>query len=285
MADYRNSGFDGGPTSRTGVWTTRKPEIAVEPVTEASTAPAAVLAPASSLQRRRRFRISWRAVIRTASFCAGAISIAFALLIFSYRWIDPPSTTLILTKRLQGVPIDRKWLPLDQISTHLARAVIMSEDAGFCGHRGVDFAELERAYDRGFEGGMRGGSTVAMQVVKNLFLWPSRSYIRKALEIPMTLVADHWWGKRRMLEIYLNIVEWGPGIFGAEAAARTYFDKPASKLTEREAALLAVALPNPLSRNSADPSDLQQRLATVVQGRMRVGTNNVRCLRSTTPGE
>lgn len=205
------------------------------------------------------------------------------MLIFSYRWIDPPTTTLILAQQVQGVPIDRTWRTLDQISPQLARAVIMSEDAGFCGHRGVDLAELERAYEQGADGAMRGGSTIAMQVMKNLFLWPSRSYVRKAIEIPMTLVADRWWGKRRMLEIYLNIVEWGPGIFGAEAAARAYFDKSASKLTEYEAALLAVALPNPLSRNSANPSDLQRRLATVVQGRMRSASSNVRCLHVAAP--
>ena len=208
--------------------------------------------------------------LATASVLAG--------LVFVYRWTAPPTTTLILMQQLAGTPIERTWRPLDQISPNLARAVIMSEDAGFCGHRGVDFAELERVYERGLESISRGGSTIAMQVSKNLFLWPQKSYVRKAIEIPITLVADRWWGKRRMLEIYLNIAEWGPGIFGAEAAARAYFDKPASDLTELEAALLAVALPNPLSRNAADPSSQQRRMAAVVQGRMRGAQRNTRCL-------
>ncbi len=199
-------------------------------------------------------------------------------LIFSYRWVAPPTSTLILSQQLSGTPIERAWRPLDQISANLARAVIMSEDAGYCGHRGVDFSELERVYERGFESISRGGSTIAMQTTKNLFLWPSKSYIRKAIEIPITLVADRWWGKRRTLEIYLNIVEWGPGVFGAEAASRAYFDKPASDLTEHEAALLAVALPNPLARNASDPSAQQRRMAAVVQTRMRSGAKNVRCL-------
>lgn len=207
------------------------------------------------------------------------LALVLAVLICAYRWIAPPTTTLMLAQRIMGTRIDRAWRPFEQISPHLARAVVMSEDAGFCGHRGVDFTELERVYERGLEGGSRGGgSTIAMQVTKNLFLWPSKSYIRKAVEIPLTLVADRWWGKRRMLEIYLNIAEWGPGVFGAEAAARRYFDKPASELSEGEAALLAVALPNPIARNAADPTPQQRRMAGVVQARMRQGANNVRCL-------
>lgn len=294
MADFRNSGFDDQPAGvTTGVWTSRTADAAVDPNREptAKGAPAPTTVPEVAAPRppheiappARRFRFSWRLLFRSLALGLGAIGILFAMLIFGYRWIDPPTTTLILTQQVQGVSIDQSWRTLDQISPHLARAVIMSEDAGFCGHRGVDIAELERAYEQGVDGAMRGGSTIAMQVTKNLFLWPSRSYIRKALEIPLTLVADRWWGKRRMLEIYLNIAEWGPGIFGAEAASQIYFDKPASKLTEREAALLAVALPNPHARNSADPSDLQRRLATVVQGRMRAASRNVRCLRISAP--
>jgi monofunctional glycosyltransferase len=185
----------------------------------------------------------------------------------------------MLAQRLQGTQVQRAWRPLDRISPHLARAVIMSEDAGFCGHHGVDWRELERLYEQSLEGGPTGGgSTISMQVTKNLFLWPSKSYARKALEIPLTLAADLWWGKARMLEIYLNIAEWGPGIFGAEAAARAAFNKSASDLTEGEAALLAVALPSPLTRNAGAPQQRQSRLATVVQGRMKNGSNNVRCL-------
>lgn len=200
-------------------------------------------------------------------------------LIAAYRWIAPPASTLMLIQQLGGTKITRTWRPIEQISPHLARAVIMSEDAGFCSHHGVDFSELEKAYERGLEGGSSGGaSTISMQVIKNLFLWNSKSYVRKGIEIPLTLAADAWWGKRRALEIYLNVVEWGPGIFGAEAAARAYFHKSARELTEAEAALMAVALPNPRVRNPGVPSALQRRLASVVEGRMRNGARNVRCL-------
>ena len=220
-----------------------------------------------------------RRCVRIGVWGAAALGIGIGALIFSYRWIAPPSSTLILAQRLSGTKIERAWRPLTAISPQLARAVIMSEDAGYCGHRGVDFNELERAYERGIEGGNSGGaSTIAMQVTKNLFLWPSESYVRKAIEIPLTLAADRWWGKRRMLEVYLNVVEWGPGIFGAEAAARAYFHKSALELTEAEAALMAVALPNPLARNPARPSDRQRRMAAVVQSRMKAAARNVRCL-------
>lgn len=285
MADFREPDFDNRPSSvRTGVWTARPP--ATQPPTTTAHSPqvrANEPAAGASGALQTRIEVPWRKALRGVLLAFGAMFAVLFALIFAYRWINPPTTALIAAQQFTGMPIDRSWRTLDQISPHLARAVIMSEDAGFCGHFGVDFGELERVYERGIEGNMRGGSTIAMQVIKNLYLWPSRSYVRKALEIPLTLVADRWWGKRRMLEFYLNIVEWGPGIFGAEAAANRYFNKPASRLTEHEAALLAVALPNPLSRNSAAPSDLQRRLASVVEHRMRVGTNNVRCLKSAAP--
>jgi monofunctional glycosyltransferase len=225
-------------------------------------------------------RTTFGRVLRVLMFGLLGVGLFVSALIFGYRWIAPPTTTLMLAQQFTGMPISRAWRPLDRMSPHLARAVIMSEDAGFCGHRGVDFSELERVYERGLEGGSRGGgSTIAMQVTKNLFLWPSKSYVRKAIEIPLTLIADRWWGKRRTLEIYLNVAEWGPGVFGAEAAARAYFDKPASELSELEAALLAVALPNPLARNASDPSAQQRRMAAVVQTRMRSSARNVRCLK------
>ena len=279
MVDFRNSDVE-GPTSTTarGVWTTRpSTALPASPPLTPVTNPA--IAGGTTGARNKRLATRIRRIGRVALIGGLVLASVFAVLIFAYRWIAPPTTTLMLAQRIMGTRIDRAWRPFEQISPHLARAVVMSEDAGFCGHRGVDFAELERVYERGLEGGSRGGgSTIAMQVTKNLFLWPSKSYIRKAVEIPLTLVADRWWGKRRMLEIYLNIAEWGPGVFGAEAAARTYFDKPASELTEGEAALLAVALPNPIARNAADPTAQQRRMAGVVQARMRQGANNVRCL-------
>ena len=285
MADFRESGFDDRPTStQRGVWTTRPVGAPARPT---ATAPPPLAAAALESVRAQSVRVPpvarrasrLRRVARVLAYGVLAVTVLFGVLIFGYRWIAPPTTTLMLAQKLTGTTIERAWRPLERISPHLARAVIMSEDAGFCGHRGVDFAELERVYERGLEGGSRGGgSTIAMQVTKNLFLWPSKSYVRKAIEIPLTLAADRWWGKRRTLEIYLNIAEWGPGLFGAEAAAKAYFDKPASELTELEAALLAVALPNPRARNAAEPSAQQRRMAAVVQSRMRSGAKNVRCL-------
>ena len=285
MADFRDSGSEDRPTAtQRGVWTARQAEPTAKslaPTALAQSSPTIAPAPPNSVRAPSPpvRRITFRRVARGLMFSVLAIAVVICGLIFGYRWIAPPMTTLMLAQQLTGTPISRAWRPLDRMSPHLARAVIMSEDAGFCGHRGVDFSELERIYERGFEGGSRGGgSTIGMQVTKNLFLWPSKSYVRKAIEIPLTLVADRWWGKRRTLEIYLNIAEWGPGVFGAEAAAQAYFDKPASELSELEAALLAVALPNPLARNAAEPSAQQRRMASVVQSRMRSGAKNVRCL-------
>jgi monofunctional biosynthetic peptidoglycan transglycosylase len=129
------------------------------------------------------------------------------------------------------------------------------------------------------DGNARGGSTITMQVVKNLFLWPSRSYLRKALEIPLAYLVEAAWPKRRVLEIYLNIAEWGPGVFGAEAAARYHFRKPALLLSPREAALLAVSLPNPFEREAGAPGPGTMRLADSLLLRMRAAQGNAGCVR------
>ena len=278
MTEFRDPGFDTTQptTRRPTVWPTTTETPAVRPGQRPleSVEKQALASPARPPGRSRL-----RLAVISAGAVLGVLGAVLIGLIFAYRWLNPPASTLMLALKLSGTSLMRRWMPLEQISPHLARAVIMSEDAGFCGHRGVDWTELERAYERGLEGsGQGGGSTLSMQVTKNLFLWPSKSYIRKAIEVPLTLAADRWWGKRRMLEIYLNIVEWGPGLFGAEAAARGYFGKSARDLTEGEAALLAVALPNPIARNAAHPSALQKRLAGVVQGRMKAGANNMRCI-------
>ena len=191
-----------------------------------------------------------------------------ALLVL-YRWVDPPASTLMLGQRLAGTPISQRWVPLERMSPNLAAAVISSEDGHFCRHHGVDWGELKEAIESAGDGIARGGSTISMQVVKNLFLWPSRSYLRKALEIPLAYAMEALWPKRRVLEIYLNIAEWGPGIFGAEAAARYHFRKPALLLTPREAALLAVSLPNPFERQAGRPGPGTVRLADNLLLRMR----------------
>jgi monofunctional biosynthetic peptidoglycan transglycosylase len=192
-------------------------------------------------------------------------------LILIYRVINPPTTTLIAYQWLTGTKIQQDWVPIEDISPNLLRAVVVSEDWGFCNHYGVDLDAIEKALELAGEGKVaRGASTISMQVIKNLFLSQSKSYLRKAIEIPLTFVAEAVWPKARMLEIYLNIAEWGPGVFGAEAAAQHHFAKPASQLSQREAALLAAALPNPILRDAGDPGTRTARKASVIQSRMRV---------------
>ncbi|HEU0158510.1 MAG TPA: monofunctional biosynthetic peptidoglycan transglycosylase [Hyphomicrobiaceae bacterium] len=216
--------------------------------------------------------------------CLGALGcvLLLATLIVLYRWVDPPRSMLMLGQRLGGMPITQHWLSLEHISSNLQLAVIASEDGRFCRHHGVDWEELESAIDQSVDGIARGGSTIAMQTVKNLFLWPAKSYVRKAIEIPLAYAVDATWSKRRLLEIYLNIAEWGPGIFGAEAAARYHFRKPASLLSPREAALLAVSLPNPFERRAGAPGPGTQRLAANLMLRMRAAPGMARCVRSGT---
>jgi monofunctional glycosyltransferase len=172
------------------------------------------------------------------------------LLTVLYAVINPPASTLMLGQALQGVPMRQTWVPIDKISPNLIKAVVISEDAQFCGHWGVDWEAMVEAWDNGG----RGASTIPMQTVKNLFLWPGRNYIRKVVELPLAHVTTLFWSKRRMLEIYLNVAEWGPGIYGIEEAAQRSFGRSAKSLTAEEATLLAAALPAPLLRNANAPS-------------------------------
>lgn len=187
----------------------------------------------------------------------------------------------MVTQRLSGRQIDQRWVPLAHISPNLVRAVIHSEDARFCGHWGIDPIELRAAVRRsqnGQVGAVRGASTISMQVVKNLMLWPDQSLARKGLELVITPVMELVWPKRRILEVYLNIAEWGPGIFGAEAAARRHFGKSAARLTRRQAALLAAALPNPIRRRPARPTANLNRRARTIARRASARGLNVSCV-------
>jgi monofunctional biosynthetic peptidoglycan transglycosylase len=174
-------------------------------------------------------------------------------------------------------PVDRRAVSLGAVSEHLPRAVVTSEDGRFCRHGGVDWGALRDVIDDE-DGPSRGASTIPMQVAKNLFLWPGRSYLRKGIEIPVALWLDLVWSKRRMMEVYLNVAEWGDGIFGAEAAARAYFGKSARDLTRREAALLATALPNPKRRDPSRPSAGHRRLADRLTARMAAAGPLTECL-------
>jgi monofunctional biosynthetic peptidoglycan transglycosylase len=215
--------------------------------------------------------------LRLAMRGAAAVLLGLAGIVLTlavlYRWIDPPTSTLMLGQRIAGTPIERRWVPLERISPHLVKAVVLSEDSAFCRHRGVDWVALADAMENA-----RGGSTITMQVVKNLFLWPSRSYVRKAIEIALAYFVEMIWPKRRILEIYLNIAEWGDGVFGVEAAARVHFGKSAARLTPEEAALLAVALPSPTERTAGNPSRGMSRLASRLLGRMTASRASLACV-------
>jgi monofunctional glycosyltransferase len=197
-----------------------------------------------------------------------------------YRVINPVSTVM-LWRQLSGARVERHFVPLARISPSLPLAVIIAEDGRFCSHHGVDFAEIREAMAEADDiDEMRGGSTITQQVAKNLFLWPGRSVVRKALELPLALWIDLMLPKRRILEIYLNIAELGPnGEFGVEAGAERAFGKPARDLSRYQAALLAATLPNPVERNARQPGPGLRRLAGLYDARAARAPMAAACVR------
>jgi monofunctional glycosyltransferase len=210
------------------------------------------------------------------------VLLALPYAISPFYAVGRPVSTVMLWRRLAGERVERIYEPLSRISSNLARAVIVAEDGRFCSHYGVDFAEIQDAIqDADSLEDMRGGSTITQQVAKNLFLWQGRSYLRKALEFPLALWIDLVLSKRRILEIYLNIAEWGPnGEFGVEAGARRAFGKSARQLSNYQAALLAAVLPNPHDRDARHPGPGLRRLAGLYVGRAdRAPAAEMACLR------
>jgi monofunctional biosynthetic peptidoglycan transglycosylase len=185
------------------------------------------------------------------------------------RFLPIPATFLMTTRMLEGEGRDYRWRSLDDISPRLVQAVIASEDSTFCAHRGFDMAAIEKALKANERGGrIRGGSTISQQTAKNVFLWPGRDWIRKGLEAGYTVAIETVWGKRRIMEVYLNVAEWAPGVYGAEAAARHWYGKPAAELTAAEAARLAAILPSPRRYNAASPGPYVRRRASRIQAAM-----------------
>jgi monofunctional glycosyltransferase len=220
-------------------------------------------------------RILRLAVITVLMLAAGVLS-----LILLYRWIDPPVTPLMLLRYPEAGRIDRTRMPLHAISRELQYAVIASEDNRFCRHHGIDWGAVNDAveeYDA--QGRLRGASTITMQLARNLFLWPGGGFFRKGIEVILALAIDALLPKRRILEIYLNVVEWGEGIYGAEAASRAYFRASAARLTRHDAALLAAVLPNPRRWTPARPSNYIAERAAVIQGRIGQLEGYFDCLR------
>ncbi len=207
-------------------------------------------------------------------------AIPFALSVL-YSIVNPVST-LMLWRWVTGERVERVWTPISQMSPVLVRTVVASEDASYCTHWGVDLSEIQAAIDRADDeiGEARGASTIPMQLAKNLFLWNSRSFIRKGLELPLALWLDLVLSKRRLLEIYLNIAEWGPdGEFGVEAGAQRAFRIPARAVNASQAALLAVMLPNPHTRDAGKPGPGLRRLAGRLETRtVSEGPDIVACL-------
>jgi monofunctional glycosyltransferase len=197
-----------------------------------------------------------------------------------YGVVPPPASNLMLLRLFSGNGLHKQWVSLDKISPNLPRAVLASEDARFCSHHGVDWVEFQDALSGGEDGEApsRGASTVSMQTAKNMFLWDGRNVIRKGLELPLAYYMDMVWTKRRMIEIYLNIVEWAPGVYGAEAASQLHFHKSASQLTRREAALLAAVLPNPIKRSAGKPSRRVSAIASRIQFRMVAMDSYLTCI-------
>ncbi len=200
---------------------------------------------------------------------------ALALLLLSvawvavYRFIDPPLTFLMARDYAQGRHVERSWRPLGAISPNLPRAVIAAEDARFCAHHGFDLGAIRVAAARNAAGErLRGGSTISQQTAKNVFLWPGRSWLRKGLEAAFTAGIEAVWGKRRIMEVYLNVVEQGRGVYGAEAGAQQAFGHTAARLSPLEASRLAAILPQPIKRSAATPSRYTRRYAGRIDRRI-----------------
>lgn len=224
----------------------------------------------------------------------GALALAIILPVGSVitHAVVPPLTTLLMVEQgFAGQPADYRWRKLDDISPRLVEAVIASEDARFCSHSGFDFEAIEKALKanerskRSGRGGMRGGSTITQQTAKNVFLWPSRDWIRKGLEAGYTVLIETVWSKRRVMEVYLNVAEWAPGVYGAEAAARHWFGKSARDLTPREAARLAAILPSPRRYDAARPGPYVRRRAARIQASANVVRNEGMATCVTRPGQ
>jgi len=217
--------------------------------------PAQKTAPRLGLWQRLT-RLIWRAVLLVI-----AVTAFFTLI---YKFINPPTTPYMFSesRRLGGVA--QEWVSMDQIAPVMARSAVAAEDANFCLHWGLDVKAIEAAMDAG---GNRGASTISQQVVKNVFLWQGRSWVRKSIEALWTPLTEVIWSKRRILELYLNVAEFGTGVFGVQAGAQHYFGVDAADLSALQAARLAAVLPDPKGRDAANPTSyLRKRTKSIMDG-------------------
>jgi len=233
-------------------------------------------------QKPRRSRRSgpgfWRRISRVLLVAVAVAIAAPAALTVIYKVAPPPITPLMVIRVFQGEPLHKSWTPITRISPHLIRSVVGLEDSRFCGHGGIDWDAVTDAVSDHLQGEkLRGASTISMQTAKNLFLWPDSTFLRKALEAPMTYMIEAILGKRRILEIYLNVVEMGPGIYGAEAAARAYYQRPASALTAWQAGTIAAILPAPRKWSPVRPTDFINARARTAMARAEILRGSLRC--------
>jgi monofunctional biosynthetic peptidoglycan transglycosylase len=206
--------------------------------------------------------VTWRFVL--------LLAVLLPLLLLVLRFVPPPTSAFMLQS---PYPVTQQWVSIDTLPAHVALAMVASEDQRFPEHFGVDFTAISDALEQAEEGdGLRGASTITQQTAKNLLLWPGRSLVRKGFEAGLAMSLELIWGKKRILEVYLNIAEFGKGIYGVEAASRHYFGKPASRLSVNEAARLAVLLPGPRTRDAGNLTPyLQQRVLWVEQQMQQLG--------------
>jgi monofunctional biosynthetic peptidoglycan transglycosylase len=242
----------------------------IAPDTTMLDGPAGIAAGETPMRRWIKRLLKWAVAIALLPY--------LLILVYAVDFVRPVST-LMLWDLVTFRGYDRRWVEFEDISPALVQSVMMSEDGQFCSHFGVDVRQLKGVVEDALDGeATRGASTIPMQTAKNLFLWNGRSFVRKGLELPLAIGADAVWSKRRLMEIYLNIAEWGPGIYGVEAAARHHFKTSAAKLSKKQAALLAVSLPNPITRVASKPSRGMNRLAGLIQRRANASGEYIKCL-------
>ena len=227
-------------------------------------APTRTAAPRSSPPRRPapRRRAGWgRWLANLLATLLALTAIGPAVAVVVYRFVPPPITILMVERMFEGRGLDHRWMPISQMSPALPRAAIAAEDARFCTHHGFDFEAIQKAvrHDERRPSRIRGGSTISQQTAKNVFLWPDRSWVRKGFEAYFTVLIEALWGKHRIMEVYLNTVEMGPGVYGVEAAAQRYFHVSASAVNPVQAARLIAILPSPLKWQVIDPGSYVRR--------------------------
>ena len=212
-----------------------------------------------------------RFVLRPLFWLVGGFVVLSFVWVVAYHYFPVPMTWLMARDSLDGKRVEHTWVPLTAMSRSLPRAVIGAEDANFCLHHGIDFEAVKAAAQANINGRkLRGGSTISQQTAKNAFLWPGRSYVRKGLEAWFTVLIELVWGKPRIMEVYLNIVEMGPGIYGMPSASLHYFDTKVDRLSPKQAAQLTAILPQPIKRSVAKPSKSVRRYARRIERRVKV---------------